>query len=120
MKINCYYLWDGNLEESTCADPGEVASYGSALRSDAEANLGEGTYQIFVGLDTGYPVKQSMSYRDQKAYEWYQKNQIITPINPLVIIFTGLAIMIIMLILLCFNSCLIIVIVCHLRQDSSA
>ncbi|MEI3338624.1 MAG: hypothetical protein V8R80_00595 [Eubacterium sp.] len=50
-----------------------VASYGSALRSAAEVNLGEGTYQIFVGLDTGYPVKQSMSYRDQKAYEWYQK-----------------------------------------------
>lgn len=104
VKTTAYYLWDGNLEESTCADPGEVASYGSALRSAAEVNLGGGTYQIFVGLDTGYPVKQSMSYRDQKAYEWYLKNQIFAPVNPLVIIFTGLAVMIIMLILLAFQT----------------
>lgn len=77
-----------------------MAAMGDYLLKAARENLGDGNYQLFVGLDTNYPLRESDSYRDMQLYQWYREHQPFGGMNTIFLFFAALAVVIVMLIIL--------------------
>lgn len=77
-----------------------MAAMGDYLLEAARDNLGEGNYQLLIGLDTNYPLRDSTSYRDMQLYQWYQDHNLFGPVNVVYLFFTALAAAAVLLIIL--------------------
>ncbi|MCC8080701.1 MAG: hypothetical protein LIO80_01570 [Lachnospiraceae bacterium] len=98
LFFSCYYdeedspvrEWTGN----------HIDAYGDVLLTDAEENLGSGTWEIYLALDTTWPMTTSSSYTDMQVFQWWNENPLFGPVNPVFVFFAALALSAVMLILL--------------------
>lgn len=102
-----YYMVDasGKNKEFICVPAmneyeSGMRETGDNLLEQAQEILGKSASQMFIGLDTNYPLHESQSYTNVVFYEWYVKNQPFGQINKMYILAAAAVLMIIMLILL--------------------
>lgn len=77
-----------------------MIAMGDYLLKSARENLGDGNYQLFIGFDTNYPLRESNSYKDMQLYQWYEQHQPFGRLNAVYMFFASLAVVVVMLIIL--------------------
>lgn len=98
LFFSCYYdEEDSPVREWTGV---HIDAYGDVLLADAEENLGLGTWEIYLALDTTWPLTTSSSYTDMQVFQWWNENSPFGSLNVLFLFFAALALAAFMLILL--------------------
>ncbi|MCD7981984.1 MAG: ATP-binding protein [Clostridiales bacterium] len=77
-----------------------IDAYGTLLAEDAEEMLGSGTWEIYLALDTTWPLTTSSSYTDMQVFQWWTENSPFGYLNTVFVFFAALALSAVMLILL--------------------
>ncbi len=104
--VNVYYYCDEKVsvretktETEPAADDEYAIAMGESLLKSAKEQLGNAQYQLFIGLDTNYPLRDSSSYLNMQVYAWYAEHQPFGFLNKVYLFFIALAVLFIMLII---------------------
>jgi len=99
LYFSCYYDEEGSPVREWTGD--HIDAYGDVLLADAEENLGSGTWEIYLALDTTWPLTTSSSYTDMQVFQWWNENPLFgLVVNPVFVFVAALALAAVMLILL--------------------
>ncbi len=77
-----------------------IDAYGSDLLDYAEELFGEGNWEMYLALDTTWPLTSSQSYTDMQLYQWWNDMSPFGPLNTVFVFFAMLALAAVMLVLL--------------------
>ncbi|MCD8157249.1 MAG: HAMP domain-containing histidine kinase, partial [Clostridiales bacterium] len=89
-----------NAQETTISLMGDVDSletYGQLLLSELRS-AGSGYYEIFLGLDTNYPLRTSSSYTTMREFEEWNQSNPFYPFNTVLVFFAMLGLTVLMLV----------------------
>ncbi|MCD8046182.1 MAG: HAMP domain-containing histidine kinase [Clostridiales bacterium] len=96
----CYCKETENAQETTVSlmgDADSLETYGQLLLSELRS-ADSGYYEIFLGLDTNYPLRTSSSYTTMREFEEWNQSNLFYPFNTVLVFIVMLGLTALMLV----------------------
>ncbi len=102
-RFPVYYQCEGDVQGEnflyTYSGHDTLRTLGESLAEEVAQTFGTQYNQIFLSLDTSYPMKSSDSYRMMEMYEWWKSYPLLRGVDKVVVFFVSLAVVALMLVL---------------------